>query len=130
MDVQQTPSNDFLQEQKDTEQEIPYLKDLAACTAEMKERGYKEDFRAEKGMLKTFSNGEKSYKPEDVRILNFYRFEGVSDPGDMTVLYVIEASDGVKGTLADGYGPYASEDVSKFIVQVENMQKQIPLRDA
>jgi hypothetical protein len=36
----------------------------------------------------------------------------------------------LRGTLADGYGPYASEAVSKFIVQVEEIQKQIPLADA
>lgn len=129
MDIQQTTSNPSADPQKDGE-EIPYLKDLAACTAEMKGRGYKEDFRAEKGVLKTYSDSTKSYKPEDVRILNFYRFEGVSDPGDATVLYVIETSDGIRGTLADGYGAYASEDVSKFIVQVEEIQKQIPLKDA
>jgi hypothetical protein len=110
-------------------QEVPWLKDLAACTAELKERGYKEDFRIDKAGLKTYS-ADKAYKPEEIRITNFYRFEGVSDPGDMTVLYVIETSDGTKGTLADGYGPYASEDVAKFIVQVEEIQKQIPLKDA
>jgi len=130
MDLQHTTSNSSVNDPKDNEQEIPYLKDLAACTAVLKERGYKEDFRAEKGVLKTYNDGEKSYKPEDVKILNFYRFEGVSDPGDTTVLYVIETSDGTKGTLADGYGAYASEDVSKFIVEVEQIQKQIPLRDA
>jgi hypothetical protein len=42
------------------------------------------------------------------------------------IMYVIETSDGVKGTLVDGYGAYASDDVSKFIVQVEEIQKQIP----
>jgi hypothetical protein len=65
-----------------------------------------------------------------VKIVNFYRFEGVSDPGDMTVLYVIETNDGVKGTLADGYGPYASEDASKFITKVTEIQKQIPQSNA
>jgi hypothetical protein len=111
-------------------QDVPWLKDLAACTHELKGRGYLEDFRVDKDGLKTYSSDSKSYKPADVKITNFYRFEGVSDPGDMTVLYVIETSDGVKGTLADGFGPYASEDVSKFIVQVEEIQKQIPLSDA
>jgi hypothetical protein len=111
-------------------QDVPYLKDLAACTNEMKDRGYKEDFRVEKEGLKTYSDDSKAYAPHDVRITNFYRFEGVSDPGDMTVLYVIETNDGLKGTLSDGYGPYASEEVSKFIVQVEEIQKQIPHSNA
>jgi hypothetical protein len=107
-------------------QDVPFLKDLAACSQELKERGFKEDFRVDRDGLKTYSNDSKAYQPQDVKILNFYRFEGVSDPGDMTVLYVIETNDNVQGTLADGYGPYASEDVSKFIVAVEEIQKQIP----
>jgi hypothetical protein len=114
----------------ENEGEVPEMKDLTACTAELKERGYIEDFRVEKEGLRTYENDAKVYKPEEVRIINFYRFEGVSDPGDMTVLYVIETADGVKGTLSDGYGPYSSEEVSKFIVQVQEIQKQIPSQDA
>jgi hypothetical protein len=114
----------------ENEGDVPVMKDLTACTAELKERGYKEDFRVEKDGLKSYADDAKCYKPDQVKITNFYRFEGVSDPGDMTVLYVIETSDGLKGTLSDGYGPYASEDVSKFIVQVQEIQKQIPLQDA
>jgi hypothetical protein len=114
----------------ENEGEVPEMKDLTACTAELKERGYTEDFRVEKEGLRTYENDAKVYKPEDVRIINFYRFEGVSDPGDMTVLYVIETTDGVKGTLSDGYGAYSSEEVSKFIVQVQEIQKQIPSQDA
>lgn len=111
-------------------QDVPYLKDIAECTKELKERGYNEDFRIDQGGLKTFGDSTKAYSHKDVRIVNFYRFEGVSDPGDMTVLYVIETNDGVKGTLADGYGPYASEDVSKFIIKVQEIQKQIPQGNA
>jgi hypothetical protein len=104
--------------------EIPWMKGLASCTNKMKEDGYKEDFQVTKEGLTTF-NETKTYKPEQVKIVNFYRFEGVSDPGDNMILYVIETDDGTKGTLVDGYGAYADQDVSKFIVQVEEIQKQI-----
>jgi hypothetical protein len=103
---------------------IPWMKGLASCTNKMKEDGYKEDFQVSKKGLTTF-NESKYYKPDEVKIVNFYRFEGVSDPGDNTILYVIETSDGTKGTLVDGYGAYASDEVSKFIVAVEEIQKQI-----
>ncbi|MBT1702428.1 hypothetical protein [Chryseosolibacter indicus] len=111
-------------------QDVPFLKDLAACTKELKERGYKEDFRVDEDGLKTYGNSDKAYQSNEIKILNFYRFEGVSDPGDMAVLYVIETNDGIKGTLSDGYGPYASEDVSKFIVKVKEIQKEIPQANA
>lgn len=103
--------------------EIPWMKDLASCTNQMKQEGYKEDFQVnDEGLLTTFDHS-KSFKPEDIRIASFYRFEGVSDPGDNTILYLIEANDGTKGTLVDGYGAYAGENVAKFIVEVEKIQK-------
>ena len=105
--------------------EIPWMKSLVSCERKMKEDGFIKDFQITKDGLTTFEEKEtKHYKPEQVKIVNFYRFEGVSDPGDNTILYVIETDDGTKGTLVDGYGAYADSEVSKFIVQVEEIQKQ------
>ena len=102
--------------------EIPWMKSLSSCVNRMKEEGYKEDFQVTEKGLSTF-NSDKSYRSDEVSIVNFYRFEGVSDPGDNTILYVIETADGGKGTLVDGYGAYADENVSRFIVEVEKIQK-------
>jgi hypothetical protein len=85
--------------------------------------GYKEDFQVNDKILMTTFDSEKSFTPDEVSIVSFYRFEGVSDPGDNTILYVIETNDGTKGTLVDGYGAYADENVAKFIVEVERIQK-------
>jgi hypothetical protein len=106
-------------------QDVPWMKSLSSCSNKLREMGYTEDFQVEKKGMCTFG-GATIYQPQDIKIVNFYRFEGVSDPGDNTILYVIETNDGVKGTLVDGYGAYASDDVSKFIVKVEEIQKQIP----
>ena len=102
--------------------EIPWMKSLSSCTSRMKQEGYKEDFQVNEEGLCTFDNS-KTFRPDEVKIVNFYRFEGESDPGDNTILYVIETIDGTKGTLVDGYGAYADENVSKFIVEVEQIQK-------
>jgi hypothetical protein len=99
------------------------MKTLSSCSNQMKEEGYKEDFQVTKKGLTTFSE-TKYYQPEDVSIVNFYRFEGTSDPGDSSILYVIETNDGTKGTLVDSYGAYSDSDVSKFIVAVEEIQKK------
>ena len=102
--------------------EIPWMKSLSSCVNRMKEEGYHEDFQVSAKGLSTFDKS-KTYKPDQVRIVNFYRFEGESDPGDNTILYVMETDDGVKGTLVDGYGAYADAEVSKFIVEIEKIQK-------
>lgn len=102
--------------------EVPWMKSLSSCINRMKEEGFQEDFQITGKGLATF-NEKEYYKPDDVRIVNFYRFEGESDPADNSILYVIETHDGKKGTLVDAYGPYSDPRVEKFIVQVQEIQK-------
>ena len=99
------------------------MKTMASCINKLVLDGYTEDFKvSERGLLSL--QKEKLYSPEEVNIVNFYRFEGPSDPGDNSILYVIETTDGSKGTLTDAYGPYADQLVSKFIDQVEGIHKK------
>lgn len=108
---------------KKLELESHDLKTLSQCMNALKKHGYKMDFvMTDEGMKCT--EGEKVYKPEEVRIVNFYRFEGESDPADMSILYAIETTDGVKGTLSDAFGTYAGRRVSDFIVKVEEIAKK------
>lgn len=67
---------------------------------------------------------DKTYTPHDIKIINFYRFEGQSDPADNAIMYVIETTDGVKGILIDAYGTYADENVNKFMREVEEINKK------
>lgn len=99
------------------------LKTLSQCSNSVKRHGFDKDLTVTEEGLKAIDS-EKIYAPEDIRIVNFYRFEGDSDPADMSILYVIEACDGMKGTLVDAYGPYAGRKVSDFIVQVQEIQKK------
>ena len=57
--------------------------------------------------------------------MNFYRFEGESDPDDNAILYIIETNDGTKGTLVDAYGVYNDSRVSQFMKAVETIQKKV-----
>ena len=108
-------------------QSVPYMKSLTSCLNKMVSDGYTENFKVtEEGLvdLKT----DKVYKPEDVAVVNFFRFEGVSDPEDMEILYVIETSDNVKGTLIDAFGTYADANVNNFMLEVENIRKKTEKR--
>lgn len=101
------------------------LKTLVQCTNTLKKYGFVKDFIVlEGGVGMKAMDEDKVYQPEDVNIVNFYRFEGESDPGDMQILYAIETSDGTRGTLSDAFGTYASRRVSEFIVKVDNIQKK------
>jgi len=52
----------------------------------------------------------KYYKPEDLKIIRTYRFEGESNPEDNSVVYIIEATDGLIGYSIDAYGAYSDHD--------------------
>ena len=104
------------------------MKSLAPCLNKLVLDGYTEDFKVTEGGLVGVKN-ERKYPPEDVHVLNFFRFEGASDPADNSILYAIETSDGTKGTLTDAYGPYAEPAVSKFMKQVEDITKKTDKND-
>lgn len=100
------------------------MKTLVACINSLVKAGFTEDFKVNNtGGLKALKK-ERDYSPDEVKILNFYRFEGESDPADNSILYAIETADGSKGTLVDAYGPYADSKISSFMNQVEEINKK------
>lgn len=92
---------------------------------QLHKEGYRRDFKvSDDGRLCTL-DGKEQYTPEQVRIVNFYRFEGETNPGDEAILYVLETTSGVKGTISDAYGPYADEKVEAFMKQLEDLGKEL-----
>src|SRR5450432_2424865 len=57
----------------------------------------------------SIGNG-KFYQPEDLTIIKTFRFEGDSNPSDSSILYIIEAKDGLIGYSIDAYGVYSNHD--------------------
>ena len=111
--------------QTNTDSNSTSMNSLSACMNKAVGNGFTVNFKVSReGRLHSESDTEKNYAPEQVHIVNFYRFEGESDPADNSILYLIETSDRVKGMLVDAYGPYAQEQISQFIKQVEDIQKQ------
>ena len=88
------------------------------------EKGYTEDYKAYHTGLKALKSGN-IYQPEDVKVIDFHRFEGSSDPGDEAILYAIETTDGGKGTLVDAFGPESDTKVTAFMQQVEEISKKV-----
>ena len=99
------------------------MKTLAFCLNKIIKDGYTENFKVTEGGLQSLET-EKIYKPDQIHIVNFFRFEGASDPSESAILYAIEANDGAKGSLTDAYGMYADADIDKFIKEVENISKK------
>jgi hypothetical protein len=77
---------------------------VTAAVNDLKERGYTLDFNLKKNCI--ICNGKK-FNPEEFEIMEYYRFEGDSDPADEAVVYGIISKTGLKGILVNGYGPSA-----------------------
>jgi hypothetical protein len=99
------------------------LKTLSSCVEDLQKQGFTENFMVKEKGLRALDK-EKYYAPGEVKIINFYRFEGESDPADSAILYAIETKDGVRGLLSDAYGAYADEHTTKFMAEVEDIMKK------
>jgi len=86
------------------------------------ENGYTTQFKAGEGVLLSLMT-DKEFKPNEVKINHFYRFEGESNPDDSSIVYAIETTSGEKGTLIDSYGAYSDQLVNAFIKEVESIHK-------
>lgn len=103
-----------------------YMTDLQKCMARLESEGYTEQYRVEQDSLVSMEEtNNRKYKPDEVKAVNFFRFEGPSNPDDMSILYAIETSDGHKGTLVDAYGLYADDKTGEFFQNVEIHKKVV-----
>ncbi len=103
-------------------QEMVQMKTLTASLNSFYLKGYTENYKVDNLGLKALST-EKIYQPDNVKVLDFHRFEGPTDPADESILYAIETEDGCKGTLVDAYGPYADSKITSFMQRVEEISK-------
>jgi len=81
------------------------------------ENGFTANFRYENGKLIN-SNTKIEYKPAAIYIVAQHRYEGMSNPEDMSILYVIKTNQQEKGTLLMGYGPTADLELAEFFKDI------------
>src|SRR6056297_316475 len=77
------------------------------------QKGYINSYRIQEGMLVN-ADAKLNYSPKDVYIVAEHRFEGMSNPSDMSILYVIETKDGSKRTVLANYSPASSTTMAEF----------------
>lgn len=88
---------------------------LSVAVKDLQEKGYTADFNLiEDGF--TSKSLKKEWKAGDCDVVKYYRFEGMTNPGDNSILYAIETKDGHKGLFVDNYsaaGSYMSPIMRK-----------------
>lgn len=68
----------------------------------------------------------KQYLPSELKIIKTYRFEGDSDPSDSSVIYLIEAADGLIGYSIDAFGVYSNHDAEEGY---DDFMRKIPVQE-
>jgi len=81
------------------------------------DKGYVSNFYfKDKKLINTET--KKEYFPDEIFIVAEHRYEGISNPSDMSILYVIKTNKGEKGTFLMPYGPEANFDDAEFFKNV------------
>ena len=89
---------------------------------DLKLRGFTIDFNIAFDKI-ICSENKICLNPNEFEIVETYRFEGDTDPGDENVVYAIESKDTkIKGTMLSAYGMYA-ESASSEMIQKLSMHK-------
>src|SRR5262244_1420380 len=76
---------------------------LAETIDHLNRRGFTGHFGVIADGLREFGTGV-TFRADELWICDCFWFEGISDPGDMAIVYAIESRTGIRGTLVDGCG--------------------------
>lgn len=100
---------------------------VACAVDDLTRRGFTEDFRVVDGKLRASGTGE-TVTSDDLVIREYHRFEGISDPDDMAIVYGVEARNGLRGTVVDAFGVYSDPALSALLEHVPIRQEHVPGR--
>ena len=95
----------------------------SACMTKAVKEGYSEYFKVTTRGLYAISKS-RYYRPEQVQLIDTYRCDTQNTTGDESMVYAIETSDGVKGTLVDTSGVNSDPGINKFIEEAEEIRRQ------
>ena len=99
--------------------ELPHeMTTLTDVLNELKQKQMDHEFRWNR---KGFAANNKTYGAGELLILKTYRFEGITDPSDMSILYLIRGNDGLTGYSLSAYGVYNDQEEG-----YDNFMRQIP----
>jgi hypothetical protein len=90
---------------------------------DLRRRGYTADFEVRDGALRETASG-RLFRADELAIVEHHRFEGASDPEDMSVVYALESRDGLRGVVVDAFGAYANPRLADFLEKVEMREQE------
>jgi hypothetical protein len=94
---------------------MKHYESLSEATNDLKLRGYKEDLNLKAHGIECPAL-QLQWHPEDFVIDELYRFEGMSNTDDNSIVFAISSKNGIKGVLVDAYGVYA-ENLNQAMIE-------------
>jgi hypothetical protein len=95
---------------------------LSEAIEDLKQRGYTDELELSEDR---FCHHNAPLHPEDFKIDEFHRFEGPSDPADMSIVYAVSSEKlGLKGLLVNAFGTYASSVVQRMVHHLDAHQAE------
>jgi len=95
---------------------------LVEATNDLMKRGYTENLSLEGD---TVDDKDKNIRmtADDFEIDEFYRFEGASNPSDMSIVYAVTSRKyNLKGVLVNAFGTYANNSSSAIEAKLHHHQ--------
>ena len=100
---------------------------MAEAIEDLMKRGFTANFEFLDKALRDVDSG-RTFRAGELTIVEHYRFEGTSDPDEMSVVYAVESEDGTKGIIADAFGVYANPELGGFLSNVTiREERDMPL---
>ncbi|MEX0813679.1 MAG: hypothetical protein WD048_15785 [Chitinophagales bacterium] len=97
-----------------------HMKSLSSVMNELEGRGYEGNYRLENGKL--LSSSGKEISRDQLQLEDTYRFEGSTNPDDMSILYKLKSENGDKIMLIDSFGPEADPSIAKFVQAIQESE--------
>jgi hypothetical protein len=66
---------------------------MTEAVKELQDRGFIGNFEVIDSLIRDF-NSERTFRADELTIVEHHRFEGISDPDDSSVAYALKAKDG------------------------------------
>jgi len=94
---------------------------LVETLEQLKKEGFTYDFNLTAHALEVHNEEgiQLTLSPDDFNIVKIFRFEGMTNPSDESILYAIESNTGLKGTILSSYGMYADAMSNEMIKKLD-----------
>lgn len=110
----------------ESSENIDRMTTLTGVMETLRQRGIHREFRMNEDCEMKYEGSDKNYKPDELRIVKTYRFEGPSNPDDNAVLYVVQDTEKNIGIILDSYGADSNYPGQEF----DTFLRDIPIEES